>query len=175
MCRTTDVKNKKPPGSFQAVQCLQPCLLRRSYIFLFWPHATYERCKSRIFRVLLRPLPWLPDYVRQVRHGGADLFLLGWIGDYADAGAFLEPIFGDTLTRFGFRSPALKRLLGRAEAEADPARRAALYRRANREIMRLLPGVPLATTPQPVGLRTSVRGFVPSPLGIESLASVSRS
>jgi peptide/nickel transport system substrate-binding protein len=127
------------------------------------------------FRVLLRPLPWLPDYVRRVRGGGAELFLLGWIGDYADAGAFLEPIFGDTSTRFGFRSPSLQRMLARAQAEPDPAQRAALYRRTNREIMRQLPGVPLATTPQPVGVQRTVRGYVPSPLGIESLAPVSRS
>ena len=127
------------------------------------------------FRVLLRPLPWLPDYVRRVRGGGAELFLMGWIGDYADAGAFLESIFGDTLTPFGFRSPALQRMLARAQAEPDPARRAALYRRANREIMRLLPGVPLATTPQPVGVQQTVRGYVPSPLGIDSLAGVNRS
>jgi peptide/nickel transport system substrate-binding protein len=110
-----------------------------------------------------------------VRGGGAELFLVGWIGDYADAGAFLEPIFGDTLTRFGFHSPALQRMLARAQAEPDPARRAALYRRVNREIVRLLPGVPLATTPQPVGVLPTVRGYVPSPLGIDFLAPVSRS
>jgi ABC-type oligopeptide transport system substrate-binding subunit len=100
---------------------------------------------------------------------------MGWIGDYADAGAFLKPIFGDTSTRFGFRNEALQRMLARAQAQPDPARRAALYRRANREIMRLFPGVPLATTPQPVGVLPTVRGYVPSPLGIDLLAPVSKS
>ena len=56
------------------------------------------------FRVDLRPSPWLPDYVRRVRSGGAGLYLLGWVGDYADAGAFLDPIFGSTAGRFGFVS-----------------------------------------------------------------------
>ncbi len=137
-------------------------------------HALAASLDRAGFRVVQRPLPWLPDYVRRVRDGAPGLFLLGWIGDYADAGAFLEPIFGDTTVRFGFRSPALQRMLARARAEPDPARRAALYRRANREIMRLLPGMPLATTPQPVGVRRTVRGYLPSPLGIESLAPVSR-
>ena len=115
----------------------------------------------------------LPDYIRSVRTGGAALYLLGWIGDYADAGAFLDPLFGPKSAGFGLDSPSLERQLARANAEPSPPARAAVYRRANRTVMRLLPGVPFVTTRQPVGLRRSVRGFVPSPLGIESLATVS--
>ena len=83
--------------------------------------------------------PWLPDYIRSVRTGGAALYLLGWIGDYADAGAFLDPLFGPKSAGFGLDSPSLERQLARANAEPSPPARAAVYRRANRTVMRLLP------------------------------------
>jgi peptide/nickel transport system substrate-binding protein len=152
-----------------------PTGVRRPY--LPDPEAIARRFAASLersgFRVELRPSPWLPDYLRQIRGGGAGLFLLGWIGDYADAGAFLDPLFGTVPARFGFLNRPLGRLLRRAKAEPDQGVRAALYRDANRSIMRMLPGVPFVSTQEPVGLRRSVRGFVPSPLGIESYARVS--
>ena len=141
------------------------------------PHAIAQRFASSLeragFDVVLRAEAWLPDYLRRIRTGAAALYLLGWIGDYADAGAFLDPLFGPGSTGFGLESPSLDGQLEQANAEPNPPARAAHYRRANRTVMRLLPGVPFVTTRQPVGLRRSVRGFVPSPLGIESLAGVS--
>jgi len=122
--------------------------------------------------VELRSRPWLPDYTRRVRNGGAGLYLLGWIGDYADAGAFLDPIFGQTADRFGFTSPALAALLDRARAQPEVRRRARLYRAANRLLATLLPGVPFVTTREPVGVRRGVSGFRPSPLGFDSFAGV---
>jgi peptide/nickel transport system substrate-binding protein len=127
------------------------------------------------FRIDLRPSPWLPDYLRLVRSGGAALFLLGWVGDYADAGAFLDPIFVDASARFGTRDAELEGLLRRARAEPDAGRRAALYRNANRKVMQTLPAVPFVTTRQPVAVSRAVHGFVPSPLGIDSFAGVSLS
>ena len=157
------------------IELRYPTGIRRPY--LPDPHAIARRFAASLeragFSVSLGPEPWLPDYLRRVRTGGAALYLLGWIGDYADAGAFLQPLFGPESTGFGFTSVPLERLLERADGEPSPPARASLYRRANRSIMRLLPGVPFVTTRQPVGLRRSVRGFVPSPLGIESLAAVS--
>ena len=157
------------------VELHYPTGIRRPY--MPDPHAIAQRFASSLeragFAVTLRAQAWLPDYIRSVRTGGAALYLLGWIGDYADAGAFLDPLFGSKSAGFGLDSPSLERQLARANAEPSPPARAAFYRRANRTVMRLLPGVPFVTTRQPVGLRRSVRGFVPSPLGIESLATVS--
>ena len=160
-----------------AIDLWYPTLVRRPY--LTEPEAIARRFAAGLdragFQITVRPSPWLPDYLRTVRSGGASLFLLGWVGDYADPSAFLNVLFGAPSAQFGLVDEQLRRQLERADAEPDPSRRAALYREANREVMRQLPGVPFVTTRQPVGLRRSVRGFRPSALGIDSYAEVTLS
>ena len=108
------------------IELRYPTGIRRPY--LPDPHAIARRFAASLeragFSVSLGPEPWLPDYLRRVRTGGAALYLLGWIGDYADAGAFLQPLFGPESTGFGFTSVPLERLLERADAEPSPPARA---------------------------------------------------
>ncbi len=57
--------------------------------------------------------------------------------------------------------------------ETNLAKRAALYKQANRYIMgTLLPGVPYAHTKPALAFERSVVGYVPSPTTSESFASV---
>ena len=112
------------------VELRYPTGIRRPY--MPDPHAIAQRFASSLeragFAVTLRAEAWLPDYIRSVRTGGAALYLLGWIGDYADAGAFLDPLFGPKSAGFGLDSPSLERQLARANAEPSPPARAAVYR-----------------------------------------------
>jgi oligopeptide transport system substrate-binding protein len=85
-------------------------------------------------------LAW-PAYLTQVgrSEGGLPFSYAGWIGDFPDPSAFLDPKFhsgrisdeGSANDSF-YRSPELDRLLDAARAELDEERRAALYRRAER-------------------------------------------
>ena len=62
---------------------------------------------------------------------------IGWTGDYPDASNFLDASFHSRAIAAGtnyasYANPTLDRVLDDARGERDPARRAALYRRAER-------------------------------------------
>jgi peptide/nickel transport system substrate-binding protein len=66
-------------------------------------------------------------------------------------------------------------ILDQAETETDEAKRTELYQEANRQIMELLPGVPYAHNKPAVAFIKGVEGYVPSPVDLQSFATVSLS
>lgn len=95
--------------------------------------------------VVVRPRP--PDqYDEFVVSGQQELFRLGWIAAFPSADAFLTPLFAsdspNNLTQFA--SPAVDEQLRRARSEPDAARRAELYREAERAILDEVPIIPIA-------------------------------
>jgi peptide/nickel transport system substrate-binding protein len=115
------------------------------------------------FEVVPHSAPWSPDYLRTVTSGKAQLYLLGWIGDWPDPADWLGLHFGKFNPQFGFRAPRLFDLLTRAVAETDLAKRAGLYRSASRMVMELLPMVPYVYLKDHIVLRRNVVGYVPAP------------
>jgi peptide/nickel transport system substrate-binding protein len=94
------------------------------------------------FRVVAHSTPWRTDYLARVNTGEAgDLALIGLSGS-ADPDSFLGTLFQGYRAEFGLRNARISSLLDKAERERSATRRAALYREANRVIMRTLPGVP---------------------------------
>jgi peptide/nickel transport system substrate-binding protein len=67
----------------------------------------------------------------------------------------------------------VEQLLNDAERETDAAKRETLYKDANREISKWLPGVPYAHSEPALAFAGNVKGYVPSPTTNESFASVS--
>jgi peptide/nickel transport system substrate-binding protein len=126
------------------------------------------------FKVIPHSEPWRPQYVADVNAGTAgDLNLIGWTGDYGDPDDFLGVFFKNVNPQFGFTNAALTALLNKAAAEVNLKKRIALYKQANRMIMKdILPGVPYAHTRPPLATQKSIRGYVPSPAGSDPLASV---
>jgi len=122
------------------------------------------------------PEPWNGGYKDDVQKlGKQDLHLLGWTGDYNDAGNFLGTFFGRPKAEFGFDVPALFNELSAADATADPAAHAAAYQQANRDIMaKYLPAIPLSSAPAFIVVTKNVSGLVPSPLTYEEYAPVSK-
>ena len=121
--------------------------------------------------------PWNGGYLDSVQVAGShDLHLLGWTGDYNDAGNFLESFFGNPGPEFGLTLPEDAPIIqGIAEADAtvDPAAHAAAYEQVNRVIMEQLPGVPLSHSPPAIVVRDGVEGLIPSPLTDERFLTVS--
>jgi peptide/nickel transport system substrate-binding protein len=121
--------------------------------------------------------PWNGGYLDSVQVSGThDLHLLGWTGDYNDAGNFLESFFGNPGPEFGLTLPEDAPIIqGIAEADAtvDPAAHAAAYEQVNRVIMEQLPGVPLSHSPPAIVVRDGVEGLIPSPLTDERFLTVS--
>jgi peptide/nickel transport system substrate-binding protein len=125
------------------------------------------------FKVVPKSAPWRPDYVGRVQSGTAGaLNLIGWTGDFGDPDNFIGTFFRTEQGQWGFKNPALFKLLEQAVVETNPAKRKAMYQRANRMIMNFLPGVPYAHTKPALGFQRNVIGYKPSPVSLESFATV---
>ena len=80
--------------------------------------------------------PWNGGYLDSVNVNGVqDLHLLGWTGDYNDAGNFVGTFFGRPKPEFGFTNDALFGAIAAADATVDPAAKDAAYEQVNRDIM----------------------------------------
>lgn len=119
--------------------------------------------------------PWNGGYLDSVTANGVhDLHLLGWTGDYNDAGNFVGTFFGRNKPEFGITDQGLFDAIAAADATLEPAAHAAAYEDVNRAIMeQYLPAVPVSSSPPALVVREGVSGLVPSPLTDERFAPVS--
>jgi peptide/nickel transport system substrate-binding protein len=119
-----------------------------------------------------KPAKWSPDYLNQTTSGtNHDLHLLGWTGDYADAYNFIGTFFDRQKDEWGFNNPALFAKFKAADSEADLAKRTALYKELNKDLLDFLPGVPVAHGPPGLVLGKNVTGVKASPLTDERYAT----
>ena len=73
--------------------------------------------------------------------GKADLWLLGWTGDYNEGYNFMGTFFGRQKKDWGFNNPALFAAMTKVDSEPDRAKRIAAYQEINKQIMEFLPRV----------------------------------
>jgi len=129
------------------------------------------------FQVVPHSAPWNPDYLGRVNGGNAgNAFMIGWTGDYGDADNFVGTFFQAPSKQFGTTekpNPAVNKILNDAEIETDAAKRETLYKDANREIMKWLPGVPYAHSQPALAFAANVKGYIPSPTTNELFSTVS--
>lgn len=129
------------------------------------------------FKVTPKSAPWRPDYLGTVDEGKAQVYLLGWTGDYGDPDNFIGTFFQDGQKAWGTTEKPnqdVMDLLDKAETETDTAVRTGLYQDANRLIMDWLPGVPYAHSQPALAFKAGITGYQPSPVSLESFASVSK-
>jgi len=119
------------------------------------------------FQVTAHSAPWRPDYLGTVQSGGAQLYLLGWTGDWGDPGNFLNVHFGAKKDQFGFDNASLFALLAKADAETNLAKRTALYQAASVAVMKFLPVVPYVHSTPALAFKSNVKGFIASPVGLD--------
>jgi len=125
------------------------------------------------FQVVPHSAPWRPDYVSRVDAGTAGaLNLIGWTGDYGDPDNFIGTFFRTPQKQWGFSNPKIFKLLEKALVTVDPEERVALYKQANNEIMKFLPGVPYVHTSPALAFQKNVNGYRPSPVSLEPFANV---
>ncbi len=124
------------------------------------------------FKVTFHSSPWRPDYLGSVQSGKAQLYLLGWTGDFGDPANFLNVHFGAPNDQFGFSNPALFSLLQKADSETNLTKRAALYQQASIMVMKFLPMVPYVHSKPALGFQKKVNGYKPSPVSLEPFSTV---
>jgi peptide/nickel transport system substrate-binding protein len=121
--------------------------------------------------------PWNGGYLDGVDAQEADLFMLGWTGDYNTPDNFIGTFFSDPTSRFGTQyAPWGQQLsddLGAADAIPDPTQRDAAYVKLNQQLMgEYLPAVPISHSPPAIVVAGNVSGLVASPLTDERFATV---
>jgi peptide/nickel transport system substrate-binding protein len=130
------------------------------------------------FKVVPHSAPWSPDYLGRSDEGKlGNAYLLGWTGDFGDPDDFIGVFFQSPQKQWGTTDsdemkPVME-ILDQAETETDEAKRTELYQEANRQIMQILPGVPYAHNKPAVAFIKGVDGYVPSPVDLQSFATVS--
>jgi len=124
------------------------------------------------FKVTFHSSPWRPDYVSQVSDGQAQVFLLGWTGDFGDPANFDNVHFGQFNTQFGFKNARLFAMLRTADSETNNAKRVKDYQAAEVYIMKFLPVVPYVHTKPALAFQKNVKGYIPSPVSLEQFSTV---
>ena len=141
------------------------------------PTANFEAFKADLeavgFKVTPKTAPWRSGYLDDVDAGNAQIYLLGWTGDYGDPDNFVGTFFRTKQPSWGFDNKAIFDALTKARDTADLAARTKLYEEANVLIMKFLPGVPYVHTQPALAFAKGITGYVPSPVSLESFATVS--
>jgi peptide/nickel transport system substrate-binding protein len=122
--------------------------------------------------------PWNGGYTDDIESARAELFLLGWTGDYNSPNNFIGTFFGTTDNQFYTGGSSwgeeLAEALDDADTIVDDAEREAAYQDINRKLMsEYLPAIPLTHSPPAMVVRPEVEGLIPSPLTKEEFATVS--
>ena len=125
------------------------------------------------FKVTPKTAPWSPDYLGNVDEGNAQVYLLGWTGDFGDPDNFVGTFFQNPQKAWGFTNQEIHQALADAETETDLEAREQKYMDANKLIMDYLPGVPYVHTKPALAFAANVSGYEPSPVSLESFATVS--
>ena len=141
------------------------------------PTANFEAFKADLeavgFTITPKTAPWRGGYLDDVNSGNAQIYFLGWTGDYGDPDNFIGTFFRTKQAVWGFDNPKIFDALTKARDTQDIAERTKLYEAANVLIMDFLPGVPYVHTQPALAFAPGVTGYVPSPVSIESFAGVS--
>ncbi|MCU1401339.1 MAG: putative peptide transporter substrate-binding protein, partial [Acidimicrobiales bacterium] len=141
------------------------------------PTANFEAFSADLeavgFKVVPKTAPWRGGYLDDVNSGNAQIYFLGWTGDYGDPDNFVGTFFRTKQDVWGFDNQEIFDALTKARDTQDLAERTKLYEHANELIMDFLPGVPYVHTQPALAFAPGVTGYVPSPVSIESFAGVS--
>jgi peptide/nickel transport system substrate-binding protein len=122
--------------------------------------------------------PWNGGYLEDVDSGLADLFLLGWNGDYNTPDNFIGNFFSATDNRFGTGAATWGQTLSdeikAADSEPDDDKRKGMYEDLNKKLKaEYLPAIPISHSPPAIVVAENVQGLVPSPLTDERFDTVS--
>jgi len=141
------------------------------------PKANFEAFAAGLqkagFQITAHSAPWRPDYLSAVNNGDAQMYIVGWTGDWGDPDNFIGTFFRTPQDAWGnFKYPALYALLNKALGEPNFDKRVGEYQLANQMIMKFLPGVPYAHTSPALAFRKGISGYVPSPVDLQQFSLV---
>ena len=107
---------------------------------------------------------------------GFQAFMLGWTGDYGDPDNFLYAHFGPGSTQDlgGYDNPKLFDLLGKARSSQELKERQSLYQEVDELLFNEALRIPIVHSQPLMATQSSLKGWQPSPLGVENFADVEK-
>jgi peptide/nickel transport system substrate-binding protein len=127
-------------------------------------------------KVVSMARPWNGGYKTDIQQlGKPDLHILGWTGDYNDAGNFVATFFGRGKPDFGDQGMTdMFAAIADANSKVDDAAKKAAWQQVNKDIAsKWMPAVPIWYAPPSLVTAKKVSGLVPSPLTDERFNTVS--
>lgn len=138
--------------------------------------AITEDLKAAGITVNVVPEPFNGGFMDDVQNfGKQDIHLLGWNGDYADAGNFIGTFFGRPKPEFGFDDPQIFSALSNADTQVTADAKKNAYQQASVLISQYVPAVPIVSGPPAIVVAKNIHGLIPSPLTDERFYTVSKS
>jgi oligopeptide transport system substrate-binding protein len=113
-------------------------------------------------------------FIYNLKQEKDELFTLGWVADYPDPHNFLDILFytGSENNIFEYSNPDLDALLDQAAIEQNRAVRLAMYQQAEQLVVDDAPCLPLFHGTNYILVKSYVKGYELSPLGIPDLSKV---
>jgi oligopeptide transport system substrate-binding protein len=114
------------------------------------------------------------NFLYNLKQEKDEMFMLGWIADYPDPHNFLDILFytGSEVNIFEYSNPGLDALLDQAAIEQNRAVRLAMYQQAEQLVVDDTPCLPLFHGANYILVKSYVKGYELSPLGIPDLSKV---
>jgi oligopeptide transport system substrate-binding protein len=114
------------------------------------------------------------NFLYNLKHEKDEMFVLGWVADYPDPHNFLDILFhtGSEDDIFEYSNPGLDALLDQAAIEQNRAVRLAMYQQAEQLVVDDAPCLPLFHGTNYILVKSYVKGYELSPLGIPDLSKV---
>ncbi|MEU5692029.1 ABC transporter substrate-binding protein [Actinosynnema sp. NPDC020468] len=136
------------------------------------PEDTFVAIRSQLEAVGLKvegvPEKWSPEYLQRIKSDPAHgLYLLGGTGIMNSADTFLGIFFGRKTVEWGFEDQAMFASVAAARGARNVTEQGALYAKVSRDLMTLLPGIPVAHPVPSLAVAPKVSGYVTSPLAAE--------
>ena len=127
-------------------------------------------------KVTLRTKDWAAYLSDRNTSPGFQAFMLGWTADYSDPDNFLYPHFGPGATADlgNWRQQRILTLLEAGRRSQDPPERRKIYREIDQLLFRELVRLPIVHSQPMLAQRVTLQNWLPSPLGAEPLAWVSK-
>jgi len=116
------------------------------------------------------------EYLKRANNGEHNVYMSGWSGETGDADDFLTPNLSCAVNKSGikFCNAAFEKLIDEARATPDPARRNAMYEKAQEIFKHERPWITMAHSTVYIPVRKDVVGFKMAPNGSVDFEGVYR-
>ena len=127
-------------------------------------------------RAKLKTQDWAAYLAGRNQPPGYQSFMMGWTGDYSSPDNFFYPHFGPGGTQDigNWKDETLWKLLEKARATPDANQRNQIYAQVSDIVYMAALRIPIVHSQALLAQRQTLKGWVPSPLGIEPFAEVQK-